>query len=273
MAKKITPLYLIDPKEGNFHAKCCETYHDITRFAHEMAMKEMFSLMDQVEMASAQIVHLKTKVPLNLYVLDLGGGLKEDRGKKQYEEGSLRSAPLSALLQGMGHPEISWVRPVPKGLTQGLSGFFSVMYESTLVKHEDFWDKTYAIISKEYLNLSCKLGYHYSNVEAYCVSDIDSNYISFTFMGGGADITRRRRRTRFIGTVLVKLGFKVEVKADLIKAQFPKYDEATTIEKLNYLGRLMGCSQQLDMSLSNDFMVDKCIEAFLSGDYRFFSGD
>ena len=271
MAQKITPLNLIDPKEGNFHAKFCETYHDITRFAHEMAMKEMFSLMDTVQTGKAQIVRVKTRAPLNLYVLDLTGGLKE-KGKKVYAEEDIQSLPLCALLKGMSHPDISWVRPVPKGLKQGISGFFSVMYESTLRKPEDFWDKTYAIISREYLNFSCKLGYHYSNVESYCSSDINSNYIFFTFMGGGADITRRRRRARFIGTVLVKLGFKVETKADLIKAQFRKYDETITTEKLDHLGRLMGCSQQLDMSLSDEFMVDRCIEAFLSGNYHFFTG-
>jgi len=204
-------------------------------------------------------------------VLDLAGGLKE-KGKKVYAEEDIQSLPLCALLKGMSHPDISWVRPVPKGLKQGISGFFSVMYESTLRKPEDFWDKTYAIISREYLNFSCKLGYHYSNVESYCSSDINSNYIFFTFMGGGADITRRRRRARFIGTVLVKLGFKVEAKADLIKAQFRKYDETITTEKLDHLGRLMGCSQQLDMSLSDEFMVDRCIEAFLSGNYHFFTG-
>ncbi len=271
MAQKIVPLNLMDPKEGNFHSKFCKTYHDITRFAHEMAMKEMFSLMDMVKMGGAQIVRVKTKVPLNLYVLDLGDGLKENKKERVYTEEDIQSVPLSALLKGMSHPEITWVRPVPKGL-KGISGFFSVMYESTLTKHEDFWDKTYAIISKEYLNFSCKLGYHYSNVESYCSPDINRNYIFFTFVGGGADITRRRRRVRFIGTVLVKLGFKIEIKADLIKAQFRKYDEAITAEKLDYLGRLMGCSQQLDMSLSDDFMVDRCIEAFLSANYSFFAG-
>jgi len=270
MAQKIVPL-LIDPKKGNFHSKFCKTYHDITRFTHEMAMKEMFSLMDTVQMEKAQIVRVKTKAPLNLYVMDLGEGLKE-KGKEVYTEEDIQSIPLRALLKGMEHPDISWVRPVPKGLKQGISGFLSVMYESTLTKPEDFWDKTYAIISKEYSNFSCKLGYHYSNVESYCNPDINRNYIFFTFMGGGADIRRRQRRARFIGTVLVKLGFKVEIKADLIKAQFRKYDETITTEKLDYLGRLMGCSQQLDMSLSDEFMVDGCIEAFLNNNYRFFTG-
>ena len=40
----ITPLNLLDPRAENFRPEACRTYHDITRFAHEKAMEELFQM-------------------------------------------------------------------------------------------------------------------------------------------------------------------------------------------------------------------------------------
>ena len=42
--KHITPLNLLDPRGANFRPDGCRTYHDITRFAHEKAMEELFQV-------------------------------------------------------------------------------------------------------------------------------------------------------------------------------------------------------------------------------------
>ena len=42
--KHITPLNLLDPRAENFRPEACRTYHDITRFAHEKAMEELFQM-------------------------------------------------------------------------------------------------------------------------------------------------------------------------------------------------------------------------------------
>jgi pyruvate,water dikinase len=47
--KKIAPLNLIDPKDEHFNPESCRTIHDIIRFAHEMAMQEMFQIGDILE--------------------------------------------------------------------------------------------------------------------------------------------------------------------------------------------------------------------------------
>ncbi len=45
------------------------------------------------------------------------------------------------------------------------------------------------------------------------------------------------------------------VKEDLVKADYRKYPEPMTEEKLKHLGRLMGCARQLDMTMSDENMV------------------
>ena len=42
--KHIIPLNLLDPRAANFRPEGCRTYHDITRFAHEKAMEELFQV-------------------------------------------------------------------------------------------------------------------------------------------------------------------------------------------------------------------------------------
>jgi pyruvate,water dikinase len=42
LLKYIAPLTLTDPEGTNFSTRGCETLHDIIRFSHEMALRELF---------------------------------------------------------------------------------------------------------------------------------------------------------------------------------------------------------------------------------------
>jgi len=55
----------------------------------------------------------------------------------------------------------------------------------------------------------------------------------------------------------------------MIKAQFRKFPESMTKERIEDLGRLMGCARQLDMVMADDTTVDWYAQAFLSGNYGF----
>jgi len=66
VAQLILPLNLTDPEAASFKAEACATYHDITRFAHEMSVRDMFDfgsrsgLASQASSLRALIVEMKS---------------------------------------------------------------------------------------------------------------------------------------------------------------------------------------------------------------------
>jgi pyruvate,water dikinase len=261
----ITPLNLTDPKLQDFTPASCKTIHDLTRFAHQMAVAEMFDLGERVGPDQVHLVQLKTPIPLNLHLIDLGGGLAAPRRARFVPPEAITSIPLKALWRGISHPEISWAGPIPIDMR----GLYSVVSRSLTGAPPDFWARTLAIVSQNYLNYNSRLGYHFATLDAF-VSDVrNDNYISFRFKGGAADEPRRGRRARFLGTILAKLDFEVEVTGDLVVAKLWKYPRPLMEEKLDLVGRLMGCARQRDMVMADDALVDWYIEAFLAGNYRF----
>ncbi|MGQ9687250.1 MAG: PEP/pyruvate-binding domain-containing protein [Desulfobaccales bacterium] len=264
----ITPLHLTDPKLMDFKPESCHTLHDLTRFAHQMAIAEMFDLGEKASRQEAYMVRLKTPIPLNLYLIDLGGGIREGRVGKFVSPEDLVSIPMRALWKGISHPGVSWAGPI----AIDVKGLYSVVSRSLTAPapdQGDFWLRTLAIISRNYLNYSSRLGYHFATIDAYVSEVRNDNYISFRFKGGAADEYRRGLRARFLGTILEKLDFDTEVSGDLVVARLGKYPQPLMEEKLDLLGRLMACARQRDMVMGDDRIVDWYIQAFLEGNYSF----
>ncbi len=268
----IIPLNLVDTKDESFRPENCQTFHDLTRFIHEASILEMFrfnELEKSPEKKQGEAKKLVSDIPIHLYVIDLGGGLAhQDSSRKDVLPEDFASWPMKALWRGLTHPEIRWTGMVEVDL----KGFASVMintlsdsarYGSTM------GEKSYALISKEYMNFSSRLAYHFSTVDAYCSETKNNNYITFHFMGGGSSSERRSRRARFIGGVLKSLDFDVEIKGDWLLARLMKYEFKEMEKRLDYLGRLMCCARQLDMVMYSDHVVDWYIKAFLKGNYAF----
>jgi pyruvate,water dikinase len=258
--KWIGPLHLTDPQSPHFQSASCRTFHDLTRFVHEKAMEEMFRLGER---DPKRMFPIKTAIPLNLFAFDLGGGLAVEKAGAAVLPEDIVSIPFRAFWRGVTYPGVRWSGPV--GIdTQGL---FSVMAQSATRPPEDFLDRSLALISKNYLHFNSRLGYHFATLDSFCGLNLTDNYINFMFHGGAADPLRRGRRARFIGRVLEHLGFDMAVKGDLVKAQYRKFPCSLIEEKLDYLGRLMGCSRLLDMTMSEDHTVERYVHAFLSGEY------
>ena len=276
--KLIVPLNLVDPDKENFKQACCETFHDITRFTHEMAMAEVFKtgkgediesfedLMSAITFAETgdakrigeQTIILRAGIPVAAHLLDIDGGVKKDLRKAAPED--ITSIPFSAFLKGMINMRWPGPRPVDAKGFLGMVAHTATMSEEQLYK---MGGKSYAIISYNYMNFSIRLGYHFSMVEAYAGENMNDNYIKFFFKGGGAATDRRLRRVRLIKEIIKKLDFKIKVTGDVIDAMLTKYSKSAIEERLEVMGKLTAYTKQLDMVMYNDAVTDMFIEDFV----------
>jgi pyruvate,water dikinase len=255
----ITPLNLTDPADENFKPEYCKTFHDITRFAHEMAMAEMFSIGEGYDTRGLQTVALKAGIPVDVVMMDIDGGIKEKVKKASPED--ILSIPFSAFLKGM--LSMSWHEP----RTADAKGFFHMMATTASMPEDQLRQigtKSFAIISKNYMNFSIRLGYHFSQVEAYAGDKMNDNYIRFFFKGGGSSPDRKLRRVRLIKEILRSMDIRnVSVKEDMINAVLIGYNRSIIKEKLAIIGKLTAYTKQLDMVMYNDAVTDWHIEEFV----------
>ncbi len=266
--KKIAPLNLLDPKQDNFNPDACRTIHDIIRFAHEMSMRKMFWISDDIKSKENIAIRLYSSLPLSIYVVDLGGGLSVGPEARKAQKEDVISVPFKALLNGMTHKDIEWSGDI--GINWG--GFASIVAESVFrdpLKEGRMGGPNYAVISGEYLNFNSRLGYHFATIDTYCGPVVNDNYITFYFKGGAADIGRRSRRATLITLILKKLLFKVDQKGDMVRGELKKFDQALIEEKLDMIGRLLGSVRLLDMVLSDDGQIEWYVEEFFKGNYTF----
>lgn len=267
--KKIAILNLVDPDKDNFTPEGCRTLHDVIRFAHEMSMREMFKISDDLELQERGAIQVHAPLPMKMYAIDLGGGLNTEPGQRKAEVKDVTSVPFKALLAGMTHPGVSWVG----GVAMDWRGFASIVAQSAM-RPEGFEDErmggpNYVVVSKDYLNFNSRLGYHFAVVDAFCGHEVNDNYISFSFKGGAADIGRRSRRAELIARILKRLGFKTEIKGDMVRGAVKKYECAATCEKLDMVGRLLGAMRLLDMVLADHGQIDWYVDEFFKGNYTF----
>ncbi len=262
--KHITPLHLLDPRDEGFRPRNCKTYHDITRFAHEKAMAELFQVSRQGP-ARDWGRRLKTGLPMEIFLVDLGGGLRPEAAEAaEVTPEDVTSRPLLAFWRGVA--AIGWRGPKPLDL----AGFMSVVMgaASDTQAMDRLQEDNYAIIAADYLNFSSRLGYHFTTVDAF-FGEPEQSYITLVFYGGGADFSRRQRRARFVANVLEYLEFRVEVRGDSITARLDGVDLATLEARLEVLGRLIMASKQLDITMGEDSLVDQYFQEFITSGYRF----
>lgn len=269
IAKHVIPLNLVNPEAPEFTPAGCKTLHDLARFCHELSYKEMFQISDLASKFHGWSLKLEAALPMDIHLIDLGNGIKEDTAMKgnTVKVEQIASAPFLALVQGMLNKEVHGLEPRPVNF----SGLFSVMKEQTFAPGhvgERFGDRSYAIIADKYLNFSSRVGYHYSVIDAYCGETINKNYITFTFKGGAADSTRKNRRVRAISLILDQEGFKVNVKGDKVDARLQKYPKSYIESRMDILGRLLIFTRQLDMLMTTEKSVEWAAENFVAGNYK-----
>ncbi|MGQ9920078.1 MAG: PEP/pyruvate-binding domain-containing protein [Desulfobacca sp.] len=255
--QKIVPLHLLDPKSTTFHPASCQTVHDIVRYAHEYSMREMFQLREQG--ASGSAVLLKSDLPFKVHLVDLGGGLEGIRQQRIRPE-QIRSLPFKAFWKGVA--AMRWPQAKPQNV-QSISSVFVKTEEQIAQGENPYRDESYVLLSQNYMNFSIYLGYHFSNVEAYVSDQVNDNYLTFHFHGGGSTLERRERRVRLIEAIIDRIDLQHQRHGDIIEARLAKYPAAEMLRRLTIMGKLTSYTKQLDMVLFSEGIVDWYIKDFL----------
>jgi pyruvate,water dikinase len=267
---RLLTLNLLDPAAHYFRPSGCKSAHDILRYCHEKAIEAMFEVNDEELERGARFSRaLDTSLPLNVSVLDLGGGLAPaDPGTRRVTPEQIVSRPFQALWKGISHPDVTWIREMPASIGD-LASVLATAFTPQQGGMRALGEKSYLLVAAEYMNLNSRLAYHYSLIDA-CLSDIPgNNYISFRFEGGGAPRNRRSLRACFLERCLLRNGFRADRRGDLVNAWFRKAPADQSAERLDILGRLMACSSQLDMYMNSREVMNWFAEQFLAGNYAF----
>lgn len=263
---RVAPLNLTDSRSPDFAPGNCRSYHDVIRFCHEQAMRAMFDLSSDADGVGAA-VKVATHLPLAVHVIDLGGGLREPRtARRAIVPEDFTSLPLQAIWTGLTHPGVSWEGTVNFAASRFMSLMASI---ATSELGPEPGGDSYALVSHDYLNFSAKFGYHFATIDALCGDEASHNYVAMQFAGGAGNFFGRSLRIRFLGTVLERLGFQIELRGDLIEASFNRHGQEATRERLDQLGRLLASCRLLDMTLANEDAVNTLADAFMAGDYDF----
>ncbi len=258
----ITPLNLTNPEAPEFRPGGCRTLHDLTRFAHEVAVKEMFAFEKHRALSKYFIKRLATDVGLEWWVLDLEDGFIKEVTGNQVELTNIASAPMLALWQGI--TAVPWEGPPPVDTRGFMSIVMGAATDPNLAAAGGtiFGNQNYFMISRDFCNLTSRLGFHFSTVEALVGDQAFENYIRFSFKGGAADYPRRVRRARFVADLLEAHHFQVDVKEDALFARLEGEQKDYMLSRLRILGYLTIHTRQLDMIMLNEAVVRYYAEKF-----------
>jgi pyruvate, water dikinase len=269
-------LKLTNPVSDAFVPEGCRSLHDIIRFVHETAMREMFLMGNRNGSRKKGAKQLISDIPMLFYILDVGAGIKKNPKNEDQKKGNLSngnfitpediaSIPMKALLTGLSNPKICWSETTHFDW----EAYDKIVMAGGIISADSPMFGSYAVIAKEYLNVNFRFGYHFVILDTICSSSKKDNYILFRFSGGGGSPEGRALRANFIKEILTRLGFMVDIRSDLIDAQF-KHGSLKTMEKtLDILGRLLGATKIMDMYLKETSGVETLVNDFMNGRYDF----
>jgi len=259
--KKIVPLNLFDPNARIFSPQGAKTLHDIIRFVHEKAVEELINLQgSQGHDPNSVSGKLNLSVPLDLVLIDIGEGLVPGIKSRTIEPEEITSVPMRAFVSGLTRSGAWSTDPADVDFGSFMSSLTRT-FASGLSSPKNV-GRNLAVISRNYVNISLRLGYHFNMIDAYIGPNQNSNYAYFRFMGGVTDATRLSRRARFLADVLANGDFRVEVRGDLVVARLKKLTEDVMKRKLYLLGVLVAYSRQLDVQMGSETHISMYVDQF-----------
>jgi pyruvate,water dikinase len=250
-----TPLHLLDPDAISFRPSRCETLHDVTRFCHEKAVREMFEFGRRHRFPRHAAKQLHHNVPMQWWLLDLEDGFTQEIAGKYVHLDEITCRPMLALWDGM--VAVPWEGPP----AMSGRGFASVLFEATANPapatpfRKPYAQRNYFMISRNFMNLQSRFGFHFAAVEALVSQRELENYLSFSFKGGAADMGRRSTRVRLVAEILEERGFSVTIVEDTVTARLAGLPEAAMEQRLRVVGYLLMHTRQLDMAMADPAAV------------------
>jgi len=252
----IAPLTLTDPSAPEFRPANVETLHDITRFCHETAVREMFAFGRDHEFPRFAAKQLHYNVPMQWWVLNLDDGFTSEIKSKYIHLEEISCVPMHALWDGM--VAIPWDGPP----AMSASGLASVLFEATRNPalatpfKKPFAQRNYFMVSKNFMNLQSRFGFHFSTVETLASERDSENYLVFSLKGGAADMARRAARAQFVADILEQWGFGLKLIEDTVTARVSALPRDAVLDLVKIVGYLLMHTRQLDMVMGDQRSVD-----------------
>jgi pyruvate,water dikinase len=247
----VSPLHLINPSDKSFTMENCRTIHDLTRFCHQKAMDEMFRSGLEMEERERFTFRLKSDIPLDVHFICIDGSYDLSARRHWVYDTQIESEPMRRFWQGVkeeGWPDVRAFAGKRYPTSSGLMPSHD--------KDEEFSESSFAILGRQYMILSLRMGFHFTTVEAFCSEHAAKNYIRMQFKLGGASPDRRIRRIRLLENILSPLGFEHHSQGDFLDSRLSYRDRKTIGDRLYRLGRLTLLTKQLDMALNNDRITE-----------------
>lgn len=224
-----------DSSSKNFNIKNAKTPHDLIRYFHQKGLESMFNMKSLKKLNYDKFIQIPMGDNNPISIIDLEGKLaKQDLENLDLEK--LNYKPLKAILE---------------------------LYNSKDFKKSG--DEEFkAIVSHEKLVTMIELGCHYSELEATIGKE---NKIKFVFRDTDFESYENAKyRSKYVRTVLAKLGFQVNFHRNETKAEWSGEDEQKAYKTLQEVVRLAASTADLDLSESHiDKYQNKAVNAFFKG--------
>lgn len=257
---RISKLSLTDPLADNFAPEFCRSMHDLVRFAHERGVEEMFTLVGRSGRGLSGARKLKSDIPISLYLLNLEDGLFHSAaGKPEITPDDIRSVPMWALWFGLSCKRVQWPTNMKHVDWTELDRI-----SAGIINPDSPQLASYAVLSHTYMHMMVRFGYHFSVIDTLCGPEDRQNYIKFRFKGGGGKPEQRILRIEFIERLLVRFGFFVTTKGDLLDARHPHDSDSVIQKRLAMLGLLLARTRMMDMGLTRYEQIGEAEQAFLA---------
>ncbi|MBA4356142.1 MAG: pyruvate, water dikinase [Desulfovibrio sp.] len=268
----ILPLNLTDPESPDFRPENCATYHDITRFAHEMSVRDMFEFGTRHGLASQASKQLVCDVPMQWWIINLDDGFTREIPERFVRLADIASPPMLAIWEGI--VAVPWAGPPAASAGSMMNIFLQATMNPELGEGGGggFCERNVFMISRRYACLNSRFGFHFTTIESMLSEGDFDSYAGFKFSGGAADERRRVLRAELIGEILEQHDFQVKLRGDNLFAKAESRRHDFILDRVRILGYLLVHTRQIDMAMTDRGVADSLRQRMLSDIKAMLSG-